>query len=213
MSAIATTGVVRDGMTSRSGIMGSSIPTILGGCRSGTGQADIRESPMTCKHCGTEIADKAIVCYRCGQATAEAQRGNRPRPPARGRAIVVTLALLVLVFAALLLGQAGTGRCRPSSAGRWRRSARSCSSWRVMRPDRRCDALRGCQNRRAVISDGCGRPPDRGGREAACSRSGVARRTICGSAGARCLAIMREYRGRRDAARPARQAARGSGPS
>ena len=26
---------------------------------------------MICTHCGTEIADKALVCYRCGQATVE----------------------------------------------------------------------------------------------------------------------------------------------
>jgi hypothetical protein len=26
---------------------------------------------MTCKHCGTEIAEKALICYRCGQPTAE----------------------------------------------------------------------------------------------------------------------------------------------
>jgi hypothetical protein len=29
---------------------------------------------MTCKNCGTEIADKALICFRCGQATFEAQR-------------------------------------------------------------------------------------------------------------------------------------------
>ena len=33
---------------------------------------------MICKHCGTEIADKALICYRCGQATAE----PRVKPPA-----------------------------------------------------------------------------------------------------------------------------------
>jgi hypothetical protein len=26
---------------------------------------------MTCRHCGTEIADKALICFRCGKATAE----------------------------------------------------------------------------------------------------------------------------------------------
>ena len=26
---------------------------------------------MTCRHCGIEIADKAIVCYRCGTPTAD----------------------------------------------------------------------------------------------------------------------------------------------
>ena len=25
---------------------------------------------MVCRQCGTEIADKAIICYKCGTATA-----------------------------------------------------------------------------------------------------------------------------------------------
>jgi len=60
---------------------------------------------MICKHCGTEIADKALICYRCGQATAE----PRVRPPA-GQSIFVkrrrsklpwVIALLVLLMLAL----------------------------------------------------------------------------------------------------------------
>ena len=35
---------------------------------------------MQCRNCGTEIADKAIVCYRCGTATTEAKF---KAPPAR----------------------------------------------------------------------------------------------------------------------------------
>lgn len=32
---------------------------------------------MTCRKCGTQIADKAIICYKCGTATAEpAARGS-----------------------------------------------------------------------------------------------------------------------------------------
>ncbi len=34
---------------------------------------------MTCRSCGTEIAEKAIVCYRCGAPTAE-PAVNRPAP-------------------------------------------------------------------------------------------------------------------------------------
>ena len=33
---------------------------------------------MTCQHCQTEIADKALICYRCGRATTE----PRVAPPA-----------------------------------------------------------------------------------------------------------------------------------
>jgi ribosomal protein L40E len=35
---------------------------------------------MICKHCGTEIAVKALICYRCGQATTE----PRIKPPSEG---------------------------------------------------------------------------------------------------------------------------------
>jgi hypothetical protein len=35
---------------------------------------------VTCKQCGTEIADGALICYRCGRATAE----PRVKPPAAG---------------------------------------------------------------------------------------------------------------------------------
>ena len=60
---------------------------------------------MICKHCGTEIADKALICYRCGQATAE----PRVKPPTvesifvkrRRSKLPWLLALLVLVVAAL----------------------------------------------------------------------------------------------------------------
>ena len=33
---------------------------------------------MTCRNCGTEIADKALICYRCGKATTD----PRIKPPA-----------------------------------------------------------------------------------------------------------------------------------
>jgi hypothetical protein len=32
---------------------------------------------MTCRHCGTEIAAKALICYRCGKATTD----PRVKPP------------------------------------------------------------------------------------------------------------------------------------
>jgi uncharacterized membrane protein YvbJ len=61
---------------------------------------------MTCKHCGTEIADKALICYRCGQPTAE----PRIKPPTQGSIFVKRrrsklpwlLALLLLVALILL---------------------------------------------------------------------------------------------------------------
>ena len=60
---------------------------------------------MICAHCSTEIADKALICYRCGHATTE----PRVKPPASGPlleaprrrrppilAIVLALVLFVL---------------------------------------------------------------------------------------------------------------------
>jgi hypothetical protein len=35
---------------------------------------------MICRHCGTEIAAKALICYRCGQATTD----PRVKPPTEG---------------------------------------------------------------------------------------------------------------------------------
>jgi hypothetical protein len=51
---------------------------------------------VTCRACGAEIADKAIVCYKCGTPTAE----EAVRPSARGHAgpnwLLVAILLLVL---------------------------------------------------------------------------------------------------------------------
>ena len=34
---------------------------------------------MICEHCGTEIAARALICFRCGEATVEAVRQPPPR--------------------------------------------------------------------------------------------------------------------------------------
>jgi hypothetical protein len=61
---------------------------------------------MLCKHCGTEIADKALICFRCGHATTE----PRIKPPADGpifdrprRSPLPMVAVVVLIVLALLL--------------------------------------------------------------------------------------------------------------
>jgi hypothetical protein len=69
---------------------------------------------MTCRHCGTDIADKALICYRCGRATAEPRvtppadgslfdRPRRRRWPlaAAGAALAAALALLWLLTSAV----------------------------------------------------------------------------------------------------------------
>src|SRR5580693_7000618 len=61
---------------------------------------------MRCRQCGTEIADKALICYRCGAATTDA-RFKPPAPssrsPARRVVGVVVLVLVLLILLALLL--------------------------------------------------------------------------------------------------------------
>jgi len=61
---------------------------------------------MICRHCGTEIADKAIVCYRCGAGTSDPVRQPVAVRPRRGRALPL-VALVLLVLLGLYLGQAG----------------------------------------------------------------------------------------------------------
>jgi len=59
---------------------------------------------MICKYCGTEIADKALICYRCGNATTE----PRVKPPAEGplfdrpRRSRIPVVIVVLIVLALL---------------------------------------------------------------------------------------------------------------
>jgi uncharacterized membrane protein YvbJ len=67
---------------------------------------------MRCRQCGTEIADNALICYRCGTATTEPQftpATSSSRRSSRKRAIVaVVLALLIVLLGLLLmLGQSG----------------------------------------------------------------------------------------------------------
>lgn len=71
---------------------------------------------MICRQCGTEIADKAIVCYRCGTATTDPLR--RPVQIRRRRSpLLSTAALVLLVLAALFLGEAG--RIAPRYQAPW----------------------------------------------------------------------------------------------
>jgi hypothetical protein len=61
---------------------------------------------MRCRQCGTEIADRALICYRCGTATTEPKfqpplPSSRRSPPRR--LVVGALALVLLILLALLL--------------------------------------------------------------------------------------------------------------
>ena len=61
---------------------------------------------MICTSCGTEIADKALICYRCGEATTE----PRVKPPAEGslfdrprRRSPMTMVIAIVILALLAL--------------------------------------------------------------------------------------------------------------
>ena len=55
---------------------------------------------MRCRNCQSEIADNALICYKCGTATTEAK--FQPPAPRRAspNALIVTLVALVLLAAA-----------------------------------------------------------------------------------------------------------------
>ena len=60
---------------------------------------------MTCAHCGTQIADKALICYRCGRPTTEPRikppdTGSLFDRPRRSRLPLVIIVLLVLLVIA-----------------------------------------------------------------------------------------------------------------
>lgn len=59
---------------------------------------------MQCRTCGTEIADKAIVCYRCGVGTTDPVR--KPvaiQPRGAGPSLVAGIMPLLLALVALAL--------------------------------------------------------------------------------------------------------------
>jgi hypothetical protein len=59
---------------------------------------------MTCRNCGTEIATKALICYRCGTAVEElpglALKAPKKRPVSLLGSVVVLIALLVAALLA-----------------------------------------------------------------------------------------------------------------
>jgi hypothetical protein len=62
---------------------------------------------MKCRQCGIEIADKAIVCYKCGTATTEAKFKAPPATPPRSATNLITaiLAIVLLALCALYMAQ------------------------------------------------------------------------------------------------------------
>ena len=66
---------------------------------------------MQCRNCGAEIADKALICYRCGTATSEAkyQPAALPRATSRSSLVATILALALIVVLFVVMGRVATG--------------------------------------------------------------------------------------------------------
>ena len=64
---------------------------------------------MICRVCGTEIADKALICYRCGTSTFEPTRRERPGRRRGLNLLPSLIALVVVVVAALFMARAAAG--------------------------------------------------------------------------------------------------------
>lgn len=61
---------------------------------------------MQCKNCKTDIADNALICYRCGTATRDAERLPAEAAPPSARpwtpiALAVAFVLVVIFFLVL----------------------------------------------------------------------------------------------------------------
>ena len=70
---------------------------------------------MQCRHCGTEIAQKALICFKCGAATTDAK--YQPAPPLR-RGLPVSLIVSILAVALLAAAATYAGRTPESETPR-----------------------------------------------------------------------------------------------
>ena len=74
---------------------------------------------MNCRQCGTEIADKALICYKCGAATTDpvhqapgsAQHRSRG---SRASFVVTFVALLLLAAVAVVLARSSPNGTPPA---------------------------------------------------------------------------------------------------
>jgi hypothetical protein len=68
---------------------------------------------VTCRSCGATIADKAIVCYRCGTPTALpaelSARAKAGRPPRRPAWFVVPIILAIIALGIWLIPRTQPG--------------------------------------------------------------------------------------------------------
>ena len=62
---------------------------------------------MNCRSCGTEIADKALICFRCGAATTDPVR--KPYVAPKRPSASMTIFGLLLTAAGIAIGVATPG--------------------------------------------------------------------------------------------------------
>ena len=61
---------------------------------------------MNCRQCGTEIADKALICYKCGAATTDpVHQPPASRPHPRVGLVVTFAGLVLLAIVAIVLAR------------------------------------------------------------------------------------------------------------
>jgi len=70
---------------------------------------------MQCRKCGTDIADNALICYRCGEATSEPQFHPPSRRSSSKAGLILTFVMLLLLVAATVF----IGRSSPSGTPQW----------------------------------------------------------------------------------------------
>ena len=88
---------------------------------------------MICRHCGTEISDRAIVCFRCGQSTSAPPSG-RPAPARRAQPLWLAVsALLVLVAGGLFMAKAASGQWPAYASYTVAALAAVVLAWRILR--------------------------------------------------------------------------------
>ena len=56
---------------------------------------------MKCRECGTEIAEKALICFRCGASVTEPL--VKPAPLKKKRPVIVYVVFVIIVMIALAI--------------------------------------------------------------------------------------------------------------
>lgn len=67
---------------------------------------------MKCRHCGTEISDRALICYRCGEATTAPRIPPPAARPSRGPVPMLIALVLFAVIAVMVIPELEPGTPR-----------------------------------------------------------------------------------------------------